>query len=218
MSGSTSGWSPGRQGEGTDAILGARAWRLVRHDDGTPWLAPTTPRPPWPPREAPAATCSGSHTRLYMVFDPTATPHRCPDRGCTCGWHAVADPTTLVRPGGPAAVIGQVSLWGRVIEHAHGWRAEFAYPARLRLVCSRCARTGRWPAEPAVVARHDRELIPACAAHRELELARADEALDPAAVQAALLDAYVVEVLPIEAMPPGDRVDAVTWLRRHIER
>ena len=203
---------------GTEAILAFRAWRLVWDAQvAQPRLAPTTPRPAWPPRAAPAATCSGSHTRLYMVFDPTATPHRSPDAGCTCGWHAVRDPRTLVRPGGPAAVIGQVSLWGQVIEHAKGWRAEFAYPARLRLVCSRCARTGRWPAEPATVARRGAELVPACVAHAALDPDPGGG--EPAGlIQAALLDAYAVELLPVEALPSVEAVDVVTRVRRAFER
>src|SRR5918992_1530382 len=111
-------WYPARipSEDGTEPILGFRAWRLVVGADG-PLIAPTTPRPVWQPHRAPAATCTGTHSRLYMVFDPLAKPHRCPDEGCTCGWHAVRDASTLVRPGGPAAVVGQVSLWGKVVEH-----------------------------------------------------------------------------------------------------
>ena len=30
---------------------------------------------------------------------------------------------------GPRAAVGLVALWGRVIEHEHGYRAQFAYPA-----------------------------------------------------------------------------------------
>jgi hypothetical protein len=30
------------------------------------------------------------------------------------------------------AVLGEVGLWGRVIEHEHGFRAEYAYPINLR--------------------------------------------------------------------------------------
>jgi hypothetical protein len=28
---------------------------------------------------------------------------------------------------------GQVALWGRVVEHEHGYRGQFAYPVRLWL-------------------------------------------------------------------------------------
>ena len=212
-------WNPARRRPeaGTEPILGFRAWRLVLGADG-PRIGPTTPRPTWPPREAPAAECSGTHTRLYMVFDPTATPHRCPDEGCTCGWHAVRDASTLVRPGGPAAVIGQVSLWGKVIEHARGFRAEFAYPARLRLVCSRCARTGRWPAVPTVVAVREAAGEPACDVHTERAARHTDVLLDATPVQSELLDAYAVELLPEEALPQPDRVDVFTRIRRSVER
>ena len=212
-------WNPARlrADDGTEPIVGFRAWRLVLDPEG-PRLAPTTPRPTWPPREAPAATCSGTHTRLYMVFDPTAKPHRCPDEGCTCGWHAAREASTLVRPGGPAAVIGQVSLWGKVIEHARGWRAEHAYPARLRLVCSRCARTGRWPARPTIVAVSGATGQPACDVHADRASRRADLELGARAVEHDLLDAYAVELLPEELLPEADRVDVLTRLRRGIER
>ena len=35
-------------------------------------------------------------------------------------------------------MLGRVALWGRVIEHEHGYRARFAYPQRLRLLCQFC--------------------------------------------------------------------------------
>jgi len=153
-----------------------------------------------------------------MVFDPTATPHRCPDEGCTCGWHAVRDASTLVRPGGPAAVVGQVSLWGKVIEHARGFRAEFAYPARLRLVCWRCVRTGRWPAVPSVVGVRDGATEPACDDHAPLSLRGNDVTLDARTVEHELLDTYAVELLPVEGLPRADRVDLLTRIRRTVER
>lgn len=213
-----SAWNPTqlRADGGDEPIVGFRAWRLVVTPDG-PRIAPTTPRPVWPPRAAPAATCSGSHTRLYLVFDPTARPHRCPDEGCTCGWHAVRESGTLVRPGGPAGVVGQVSLWGKVIEHARGWRAEHAYPARLRLVCSRCARTGRWPAVPAIVADRGPTAEPACEAHANRVARRDAQLLDARTVEALLLDAYAVDLLPIESLPPAERVDLLTRIRRGLE-
>jgi hypothetical protein len=30
-------------------------------------------------------------------------------------------------------VVGEVALWGHVVVHERGWRAEFAYPKRLLL-------------------------------------------------------------------------------------
>jgi hypothetical protein len=212
-------WHPSRLRSETDTepIVGFRAWRLVLTPDGAR-IAPTTPRPSWPPHRAEAAGCTGSHTRLYMVFDPTATPHRSPDKGCTCGWHAVRDASTLVRPGGPAAVVGQVSLWGRVIEHARGFRAEYAYPARLRLVCTRCMRTGRWPAVPSVVGVRNGAAEPSCDGHARHVTRTSDVTLDAKVVEHELLDAYAVELLPVGALPRADRVDVLTRMRRSVER
>jgi hypothetical protein len=211
-------WHPSkpRVDGGTEPIVAFRAWRLAVTTSG-PRLAPTTPRPAWVPREAPAATCSGTHTRLYLVFDPTATPHRSPDEGCTCGWHAARDAASLVRPGGPAAVIGQVSLWGKVIEHARGFRAEHAYPTRLRLVCTRCARTGRWPAIPSRVGIRDGIGEPACDPHADRVIRRSDLTAEARVIEHALLDSYAVDLLPVEALPGADRVDLLTRLRRGVE-
>lgn len=33
-------------------------------------------------------------------------------------------------------VLGQVAMWGEVIEHEKGWRSEYAYPKALEYVCS----------------------------------------------------------------------------------
>jgi hypothetical protein len=34
-----------------------------------------------------------------------------------------------------SGVRGEVFLWGTVVEHEHGWRAQFAYPKSLHLPC-----------------------------------------------------------------------------------
>ena len=50
--------------------------------------------------------------------------HDAPTFTCKCGYYAmkhVADIPT-------AKVYGRVALWGRVIEHAAGFRAQYAYP------------------------------------------------------------------------------------------
>jgi hypothetical protein len=61
--------------------------------------------------------------------------HVAPDVECTCGIHAAREPASLWtylrgrdEPATVARVLGQVALWGRVIEHEHGWRAERAFP------------------------------------------------------------------------------------------
>lgn len=71
-----------------------------------------------------------------------------PFHGCSCGLYFVDRmeqiknaPSTLygstlqgakgLQEGTQAAVVGSARLWGRMIRHEHGWRAQYAYPERL---------------------------------------------------------------------------------------
>ncbi|HWO69402.1 MAG TPA: hypothetical protein VNP94_01400 [Actinomycetota bacterium] len=197
-----------------EPILGWRTWRLVRARGGLR-IAPATPREPWEPGVAQRATCTGAHTRLYLVFNPELAPtHRSPEPGCTCGFHAFKEPARLGRTGRGVGVVGQVAMWGRVIEHTRGWRAEFVYPARLRLACARCLWWGRLPAIPdLVVVRGDR-LLPACREHGAR--LRAREALPVREVEAELLDTYRVELLPVELLGRAG-ADPITSLLRLLD-
>jgi hypothetical protein len=187
----------------TEPVLGWRAWRLGRTDEGLR-IVPTTPRSAWEPRVAIHATCSGAHTREYMVYNPElAATHRSPEPGCTCGIHAIKDPARLARSGRSAAVVGRVAMWGRVIEHTKGYRAEFAYPSRLRLVCSWCLWYGRLPAVPDAVFERAGELRPACEAHRKRPAA-VGTPLEVEHVQQELLDTYGIEPLPVESFHAVD--------------
>ena len=133
-----------------------------------------------------------------MVFNPELERfHRSPMVGCTCGVHATNDPRRLARGVHGAGVIGRVAMWGRVIEHTHGWRAELAYPWQLRLICARCLRSRRFPGVAIVVAGDGEWPRPLCADHGATVAGRAVEARD---VEAALLDRYGVEVLPQEML------------------
>jgi hypothetical protein len=140
-----------------------------------------------------------------MVFNPElAAEHRSPEPGCTCGFYATNDPARLARTGRAVGVVGQVSMWGRVIEHRHGWRAEFVYPARLRLVCGPCLWRGRLPASPDVVLDQGDRLVPLCERHARAPRAVGRE-LSVAGTQDELLATYGVELLPEEAMTSRGR-------------
>lgn len=65
--------------------------------------------------------------------------HFAPQVGCSCGFYAVQDPLELLRLGPlmPEAVLVDVQLGGRVVEHDFGVRAEVQLVERVR-VPSRC--------------------------------------------------------------------------------
>jgi preprotein translocase subunit YajC len=56
-------------------------------------------------------------------------PHRAPLMKCTCGIYAHKSLEHVREHGYQRSRIhGQVSLWGTVVEHQQGWRAQYAYP------------------------------------------------------------------------------------------
>lgn len=73
--------------------------------------------------------------------DPFATPlgaHPVPGAECNCGFHAARDPVDALayargrdEPGTICRILGEVHLWGHVLETEGGWRASHAYPAHL---------------------------------------------------------------------------------------
>jgi preprotein translocase subunit YajC len=57
-----------------------------------------------------------------------------PDRNCSCGVYAAKNIEHLRQLGYEGyGVCGEVYLWGIVVEHTLGWRAQFAYPKNLVL-------------------------------------------------------------------------------------
>ncbi len=108
-------------------IKGFRLWRVV----GDALFSLSTVGDPhlvyWQPGRPHAAICG------------LGQGHRPPHPSCTCGIYAsrtaervaldlVAHLRTQGIPVQSAFAIGPVKLWGRVCEHEHGWRAEYAYP------------------------------------------------------------------------------------------
>jgi hypothetical protein len=111
-----------------DVLTGWRCW-FVLPEEGR--LRPVYMRGlRWGPGHAQEATCA---RRM----------HPAPDEGCACGVYAVFHPLLLEEvqwldqtppdveriPG--VLVVGQVALWGKVVQHERGWRAQFAYPTHL---------------------------------------------------------------------------------------
>lgn len=167
-----------------------RTWTLLGSRDGAQVrLAPIAgDRRPWPPMHPAEASCTRhrSHVR--------------PELECTCGLHAVESPDALRRTRDPA-VLGTVALWGRIVEHEHGFRAALAYPQRLRLLCYLCftlwGRNG--PGSCEVVVRHrGGRMVPLCEPHLELSRRygyRVPRILSARAIESELLATYAVDPL-----------------------
>ena len=79
----------------------------------------------WPPGRVLKAVC-------------VEVGHPAPAERCNCGLYANPDLEALRQHGlclaPEVVVVGQVALWGRVIDDEPSYRGEFAYPARLSLV------------------------------------------------------------------------------------
>lgn len=175
----------------SEPIVAWRTWALTGRRDGSELLLrPVAGRSrPWRPLEVAEAACK--HARL----------HSAPNVDCTCGLHGTHTLEVLRRTRSPA-VLGRVALWGRVIEHDHGYRAEFAYPQRLRLVCQFCFwMWGALGTSPAIVGWYGRdEMIPLCWAHLDVASRygmQPRRLLPSDDVDQAVRDVYAVDPLAI---------------------
>ena len=88
----------------------------------------------WRPGQSLAARC-----RASAVVGPIACrveghdSHDAPQVNCTCGIHAAKTLRHFGAGYEQYGIHGEVYLWGTVIEHERGWRAQFAYPKTLFL-------------------------------------------------------------------------------------
>ena len=105
-----------------DPVFGWRYWQLSPRR----LLRSVTQREfEWPPGRVLRAIC-------------VEVGHPAPAERCNCGLYANPDLEALRQHGlclaPEAIVLGQVALWGKVVDDEPSYRAEFAYPARLSLV------------------------------------------------------------------------------------
>jgi hypothetical protein len=125
-----------------DPVSGWRTWLVVQGHDGARLASVSFPAL-WPRRQRLRASCGrGFHNGSGP---PLRADHVAPSLDCSCGIYAarsidratqIADCATarfrdcLGRPVLGAA-LGLVSLWGTVVDCTQGWRAAYAYPARV---------------------------------------------------------------------------------------
>lgn len=120
-----------------EPLVGWRAWKVWGppfQEDLCPGLTSVILNTPWTPR----TRISAEHN-----FDLAIRCRGLLDMRCSCGIYAFKDPdeafayAVRVRDRflGIASdvALGEVSLWGRVVECERGFRAQFAYPRHIYL-------------------------------------------------------------------------------------
>jgi hypothetical protein len=81
----------------------------------------------WQPDEALQARCRRRVSGVFLT-------HEAPGDGCSCGVYAAKDLAHLRNIGyADYGVCGEVYLWGTVVQHALGYRAQYAYPKSIVL-------------------------------------------------------------------------------------
>jgi hypothetical protein len=183
-----------------EPVTAWRAWALGTAADGGPELRPIIySGETWPAGEAALARCPPH----------ASVGHRAPEAECSCGLYAVDGLDRLPAvTGRDVTVIGSVTLWGAIVEHDSGFRAERGYPSTLRLVCGPCWESGAFGPEVVGIAPTSRgTLLGLCERH-----ARGADGSDPASLERRLLATYTVD-----RMADGS-VRAVSAAWQHPER
>jgi preprotein translocase subunit YajC len=103
-------------------VVGHRVWRW--NEAGLKSLNGET----WLPGQYLEARCRVAPAARHIAEAANEVPHR----KCTCGIYAAKDSAHLREIGyADHGVCGEVYLWGTMVEHRLGWRAQFAYPRNL---------------------------------------------------------------------------------------
>src|SRR6266436_3122902 len=96
----------------------------------------------WIPKKANVAQCGGyEHVKFWgshkIHFGPKLIPHAsyvAPLAECGCGFYAFRTLPYLVEwleHREPNIVVGEVNLWGKIVDCQYGYRAQYAYPKRF---------------------------------------------------------------------------------------
>ena len=88
------------------------------------------------PREKIEAHCEQYSTPGTLVLRKDHSEQPAPHLTCMCGIYAYKEKPRLLGEirniySGLRLVYGEINLWGKVIEHEDGYRAQFGYPKRL---------------------------------------------------------------------------------------
>jgi len=119
-------------------VIAWRVWQLaeggLKSLNGEPWL----------PGEPLTARCAGPALAGPMLRGayPRHGAAEVPALKCSCGVYATSSFSFLRRMEYERyGIKGEVYLWGKVVEHENGWRAQFAYHKSLLLSADRLPAT-----------------------------------------------------------------------------
>lgn len=214
--------SPGRHAAplSIEPVIGWRAWALRWDGADRVELASPLQQFDWRPRQPSRARCA-SHPGTQV-----------PNLRCTCGLYAVSRLERLpaaaaITSNSRIGVVGSVAMWGHVVEHANGYRAQLGYPDRLRLICRHCLRGGRDGVPIRIERVYGGDVEPVCEAHATSGRSFGRE-IEPEQLQQMVLSAYAVDLLPVEALhragfragpvPPSGLVPAARAELRQLRR
>jgi hypothetical protein len=118
-----------------EPLVAWRAWRVLETGDGYR-LGSVVKTALWPPGEALRADCLHEPAFASFLRRRAKPHHHAPEAACECGIYAgrlsvIADYMAPTATEPVAHVLGQVMLWGTVIECERGFRASHAYPAHI---------------------------------------------------------------------------------------
>ncbi|HEX4678151.1 MAG TPA: hypothetical protein VH210_02945 [Gaiellaceae bacterium] len=111
-------------------VVGWRTWLASPRGSSCALRSPFQ-RATWPMYEPLEARCT-----IPRIRWPRRPPHHAPQFTCECGiyaavWRSFAPQFGLGIACNGLPVLGEVALWGDVVEAERGWRGQYAYPARL---------------------------------------------------------------------------------------
>lgn len=141
-----------------DEIIGYRAWEertsfkdarrffgltffdygKIRPEDVEIGLSSLNQTILWLPNQKTQCYCAlthkhRTHKRKFLKFPFDLEEKSEPFFNCSCGVYAYRELSRLQAEFKPQQyrLLGEVSLWGKIIEHEDGFRAQFAYPRRF---------------------------------------------------------------------------------------
>jgi hypothetical protein len=120
-----------------DVVVAWRVWRLVAVH-GRCRLASAFKWAVWPPQDVLEARCLCSTPRTFLDKLRGRPPHPAPGLECFCGIYGADLSITHSCLAGVGSwelgrALGEVWLWGTVIECERGYRASHAYPRTIYL-------------------------------------------------------------------------------------